>query len=433
MRLFHWPVTSLLICIQDGLGKPRWFGAIILTAIVACSPNSQMSAQSRTEKERSGYSLLPENGMSSGYAQSTDSGRFQSLWVQRTNDSFSPDFALGPGDLLRISVPDMDELKDRLARISASGTIELPIVGVINVAGLSEDQVRVLLEQRLSRFMRDPDVDLNVTQFRSREVAVVGMVQKPGLYTLSTRSDTILDMISRAGGMSADASPHVIFIPAPKGGAPALTGQLLVSPTTNSQEPGSASAGSTSAVLRSSSLTTSAEHPEQPSERKRIGTSRIPFAADSVLGFSKGVLPDANPIEIDLTSAAKSKQFIDLPARPGDVIIVPAIGEVMVQGWVANPGAFRITPGMTALGAVTAAGGEQFSSSATVLRTNQDADKIQIAINLASIKAGKESDVAIQSGDVIVVNRSVVGAVPYFIYTLFSRFGTGAYVPLPTL
>jgi protein involved in polysaccharide export with SLBB domain len=141
----------------------------------------------------------------------------------------------------------------------------------------------------------------------------------------------------------------------------------------------------------------------------------------------------SNPIEIELSSGRKSKEFVDLPARPGDVIIVPAAGEVMVQGWVGSPGAFRITPGMTALGAVTAAGGEQFSSSATVLRNGEDGDKVQIPINLSQIKAGQEPDVAVQSGDVVIVNRSAVGAVPYFAYTLFSKFGTGAFIPLPAL
>ncbi len=64
------------------------------------------------------------------------SSRFAPLWAEQSKDSFSPDFAIGPGNLLRISVPDMEQLKDREARVSASGTIELPILGVVEVGGL---------------------------------------------------------------------------------------------------------------------------------------------------------------------------------------------------------------------------------------------------------------------------------------------------------
>jgi protein involved in polysaccharide export with SLBB domain len=136
-------------------------------------------------------------------------------------------------------------------------------------------------------------------------------------------------------------------------------------------------------------------------------------------------------MQVDLANAKSSKDFAALPARPGDVVIVPAVGEVMVQGWVANPGAFKISPGMTALGAVTAAGGQQFSSSAVVLRTGQNGDQTQLPIDLAKIKAGEEADVPVQSGDVVVVNRSAIGAVPYLVYSLFNKFGTGAYLPIP--
>src|SRR5207248_1454798 len=72
-----------------------------------------------------------------------------------------------------------------------------------------------------------------------------------------------------------------------------------------------------------------------------------------------------DPIEINLTTA-KSESELDVPVRPGDTIIVPAAGEVMVDGWVRNPGAFHIMAGMTAVSAVSAAGGSLFSDAAEV-------------------------------------------------------------------
>jgi protein involved in polysaccharide export with SLBB domain len=138
----------------------------------------------------------------------------------------------------------------------------------------------------------------------------------------------------------------------------------------------------------------------------------------------------SDPIQIDLTSVARESQ-LDLPVRPGDTVIVPAAGMVMVAGWVQSPGAFHIVPGMTALGAVTAAGGALFSQTAEVLRTNATGRRSATVVNLSSVKSGQEVDVPVQAGDVVYVRRSAIGAVPYAAYTLFTKFGTGMYMPMP--
>lgn len=394
---------------------------ILVGAATGCSTSSPAAPGASQVQGDS-----PSAASSGDPVPASGSSRLALLWEERSKDSFSPDFAIGPGDLLEISVPEMDQLKDREARVSASGTIELPVLGVVEVGGMTEDQVKVVLEQKLARYMREPDVDVNVKEYNSREVAVVGMVQRPGLYTLTSRSDTILDMISKAGGMSIDASSRIIFVPAPRNGNPALRGHLLASAAS---ETSAGSAGGPPSSLAGAVRPASVDTAES-SEKAQPSQNPSATAVDGV-----GQLPlnlrQSNPIEIDLSNARNSKEFVELPARPGDVIIVPASGEVMVQGWVANAGAFRIVPGMTALGAITAAGGAQFSSSATVLRTGEDGDKVQMPINLSRIKAGDERDVPVQSGDVVIVNSSAVGAVPYLAYTLFSKFGTGAYLPIP--
>ena len=355
------------------------------------------------------------------------SGGLAQLWADRSKDSFSPDFAVGPGDLLEISVPDMEQLKARETRVSASGTITLPVAGVVNVEGMTQDRVKVVLEQRLARYMRDPDVDVGVKEYHSREVAVVGMVQKPGLYSLTTRADTILDMISKAGGMTENASSRIIFVPASNNGNLALQHRMLAAAAADPAK--DSVIGSVQHTATLPVHTASVDGAERPSQKAQADSK--PSSGSFGLDELTPALKQGNPLEIDLSSTRGARDFVALPARPGDVIIVPALGDVMVQGWVANPGAFHITPGMTALGAVTAAGGQQFSSSAVVLRTGEGGDKVQIPISLSKIKAGEEPDVPVQSGDVVIVSRSAVGAVPYFVYSLFSKFGTGAYVPIP--
>jgi protein involved in polysaccharide export with SLBB domain len=120
-----------------------------------------------------------------------------------------------------------------------------------------------------------------------------------------------------------------------------------------------------------------------------------------------------------------TERYIEMPVRPGDVLFVPAAGSVSVQGWVDKAGIFPITPGMTALGSVAAAGGALFSSSATLVRPLQGGGQRQIHLDLAKIKSGQEPDVPVQGGDVIIVERSVAGAVPYSVYFLLNRVGLG--------
>jgi polysaccharide export outer membrane protein len=126
-----------------------------------------------------------------------------------------------------------------------------------------------------------------------------------------------------------------------------------------------------------------------------------------------------------MISLAGPEHYLEMPVRPGDVLFVPAAGSVTVQGWVDKPGLFPITPGMTALGSIAAAGGALYTSSATLVRTEQSGGRRDIALNLSEIKSGQEPDVPVRGGDVIIVNRSVAGALPYSLYFLVSRIGLG--------
>ncbi len=330
------------------------------------------------------------------------------LRQERMNDSFSSDFAVGPGDVLQVTVPEMEELKGREVRISGDNTIALPVLGSIQVGGMTERQVRDAIRQRLHKYMKDPEVDVFVKEYRSRMVAVEGMVQKPGLYGLTSRSDTVMDMISHAGGMLENASTRVIFVPANTHSA----GRPLV---------GGALATSSPASLPISDSSAPATGREMPEHVLPV-TAHASTFSDRPVQMPSGRQGAAIVINL---GAVSHESRLDVPVRPGDVIIVPAAGQVMVKGWVQNPGAYRIVPGMTVLGAVTAAGGEMFSSSAALLRSSDTGERIEMPVSLSDVQSGREPDVTVQSGDVVVVQKSAVGAVPYMFYELFSKFNTG--------
>lgn len=357
-----------------------------------------------------------------------DAQLLQKIRDERSQDRFSPKFELGPGDVLDVSVPDVEELKDRLVRVSPDGTISLPVAGVLQVKGMTEAQVRNALQYQLQRYVKDPEVDVFVKEYHSRQVAVMGMVQKPGFYTLMSRSDTLLDMIGRAGGAAEGASTHVIFIPAalPPGGPDTLPTDLYTQAGAKETSNVESKSRKVDGLEHAKAMTN--ERPEKPVTMK----SQSPGAGVQLasLGGLSGILNRSDPITISLDRVGEEKS-LEIPARPGDVIVVPPKGEVLVDGWVQTPGAYKLEPGMTALGAVAAAGGALFSNSAVVLRADKNGTKRKLPIDLAKVKSGEAPDVSLRPGDVVFVQRSAAGAVPYTLWELFTHFSTGFFMMPP--
>ncbi len=331
------------------------------------------------------------------------------LWRQRANAPVL-DLPIGPGDVLNISVPEIDELQNQKVRVSAEGTIELPLVGTVQAAGLGESALRDALLQKLKVYMKSPRIELFVENYRSRGVAIMGAVQKPGYYDMADEKESLVAMIGLAGGLSAGAAQKIIFSPVQR--------EDFVS-TAPKREP----LEFASAVSEPMSLTADGDTvvaaPAVPGPSVE-SASAITASADAPADHSV-------VLNIDVGGDAGC---LGMPARPGDVVIVPVAGEVMVQGWVQNPGAFAITPGMTILGAVSAAGGEIFSWSAELLRTDQTGGKTVTHYSLSELKSNKQADPLVQSGDVILVEKTLVGAVPYAFYELFMHFGTGIGLPM---
>ena len=333
-----------------------------------------------------------------------DVATLSSLWSSRVAEEHAnkrdSDFVLGPGDVLRVSMPQLDGLKDRKIPISENDTIDLPLLGVVSVRGMTLEQLRVELCRRVERYVYTPQVAVYLEHTENRVVAVLGSVKTPGRYIIASRDDTIMTMISKAGGITKDAASRIIFIPA---SVPAAGPQLMKSAVREPAMP---------AITQAKYQAEGSIYASKPGE---ADVEQPPSMSSAVV--------------IDLFDPA-NQRFLGIPVRSGDVIVVPAAGQVTVQGWVQRPGAFHITPGMTALSAIGAAGGALFSSSATLLREQGDGNKVAINLNLSSIQSGTEPDVPVRGGDVVVVNRSAVGAIPYSVYFLLNKMGWGIFPPL---
>jgi len=91
------------------------------------------------------------------------------------------DYAIGPGDLLQISVSGYQELAIN-ARVSESGTISFPYLAPLAVTGKSSSAVETLIAQRLTqgRIIKNPQVSVLVVDYQSQMASVMGQVNKPG-------------------------------------------------------------------------------------------------------------------------------------------------------------------------------------------------------------------------------------------------------------
>jgi len=123
------------------------------------------------------------------------------------------DYRIGSGDVVRIQVFQNTDLTVE-ARVSESGVISYPLLGVIKLSGLSLTAAERLISRRLKQgnFLQNPQVTLNVLQFRSQQVSVLGNVAKPGRYALETTGMRLSEVLSMAGGVTQAGADYVTLV-----------------------------------------------------------------------------------------------------------------------------------------------------------------------------------------------------------------------------
>jgi polysaccharide biosynthesis/export protein len=134
----------------------------------------------------------------------------------------SQDYTLGPGDVIDVNLTDLPELSGSY-RISGAGYITLPgLPAPIRAEGLTTQQESRVIAAALKRdqLLRDPRVSVFVLEYHSHTVTVLGAVLKPSVYSLQ-RPTTLLEILSRAGGLTPVAGNRVQIIHKAPAGAPA--------------------------------------------------------------------------------------------------------------------------------------------------------------------------------------------------------------------
>jgi protein involved in polysaccharide export with SLBB domain len=371
--------------------RPIW-----LLAVASLAFGCSASPPPPTNQIASGPTATSVNP--SGDRQGPDAARLQSILTSREREA--SDFAIGIGDVLEITVPDIGVLQDQTVRVRGDGAITLPLLGSLQAAGLTEEQLQAVLIDRLHKYLIHPQAEIFVKSYSSRQIAVLGAVQRPGTYTLSGPTDTLRGMLERAGGMTEQAGPEILLTP---GSADAQTAPPQAVPN----DPRNADQSDPVSSLDKTTQDSNGPGHLVPTSAVSPDPSVVPSAAAT------------NPLMISLAPGSDDRRYLDLPARPGDTIYVPLAGSVSVVGWVQSPRTVPISPGMTVLGAVSAAGGPLFAadtSSVTIYRQAPHGEKSVLTVDLDQVQKRQAADIALRENDVVQVPYSTLRIPGYAFY-----------------
>lgn len=113
-------------------------------------------------------------------------------------------YRLGVGDEITVSALELKDLQLQQMRIGSDGIIGLPLIGRVQAAGFTVQEFSTLLEDRLKEYVLEPHVAVNVVEFRSQPISVLGAVNSPGVHQLQGQK-SLVEILSLAGGISPDA------------------------------------------------------------------------------------------------------------------------------------------------------------------------------------------------------------------------------------
>ena len=121
------------------------------------------------------------------------------------------EFVLGPDDQLSIEVFRMPELT-RKVTVMPDGNISFPLLGEVKAAGLGVTELRKSIVEGLRKFLVvEPQVTIELTSLKSRKVAVLGEVKRPGVFALQGTT-SVLEILSSAGGLTRDATERNVLL-----------------------------------------------------------------------------------------------------------------------------------------------------------------------------------------------------------------------------
>ena len=207
-------------------------------------------------------------------------------------------YLVGPNDVLGVKVLGEPELSTQYT-VDADGTITFPFLQRVPVAGKTVAEIEYALRKGLDPdWIKNAQVSVVITSYRSRAIYVIGEVRNPAKYTIEGQT-TLLEVIAQAGSFTPNAAQNIIVTRYKEG----LTGVVA-------------------------------------------GTPVAP-------GDPRG----AEILRVNREELSEGKLQANIILQDGDTIFVPAAEKFYVMGMVKTPGQYVLQPGMTVRQAISMAGG----------------------------------------------------------------------------
>lgn len=261
-------------------------------------------------------------------------------------------YVLGPDDQVKVWVLGVEEISDKPLRIDPGGNIDLPLIGEVHAGGLTVEQLRAELTQRFSKEVLKPRVSVEIVDFGSQPVSVMGAVNHPGVHQLRGRKK-LMEVISMAEGLRQDAGPRIT-----------ISREIQYGPV----------------PLHAA---------------KTDPTGQFSVAEVAV----RGLLAGTNPTE-------------NILIFPHDVVTVPVAESVYVIGEVRKPGEVSLKGNATisvlqALSSAEGFGLTPAPQAAKIVRSVPGTtERKEIPVDLKKVIAGKAEDIAMRPNDILVVPPS---------------------------
>jgi len=147
-----------------------------------------------------------------GRAGKTDSGVFAPIYR-----NFYDSYRLGPGDVLALRVAQQPDYTVERAKVSPVGRVYHPLLGDVEVAGLTVEQVLVRFGEYLGEYLLNPKVSVELLEANSAKIGVLGEVKAPGIIVMA-RPMTVMDAVAAAGGFAYTGSKSNVTLLRPSGG-----------------------------------------------------------------------------------------------------------------------------------------------------------------------------------------------------------------------
>lgn len=122
----------------------------------------------------------------------------------------SPDYVIGPGDVLSINVMNESDVTGKVP-VRPDGMITVPLIGDIQASGLTPDRLQATITTKLTDYVKQPSVTVVVEEMNSRQFNVIGKVQHPGSFVLN-KPTRVLDALALAGGFNEFAKTTKVYV-----------------------------------------------------------------------------------------------------------------------------------------------------------------------------------------------------------------------------